>query len=82
MISIALNTDFVFWINFVSKFNVFTLDSVPDALIRSSILRGLPAEYNADSIRCFFAVLFLARDEKIDILQEEGNEEIRITLIK
>jgi len=35
-----------------------------------------------DSIRCFFAVLFLARDEKIDILQEEGNEEIRITLIK
>jgi segregation and condensation protein A len=35
-----------------------------------------------DSIRCFFAVLFLARDEKIDILQEEGNEEIRVTLIK
>ena len=35
-----------------------------------------------DSIRCFFAILFLARDEKIDILQEEGNEEIRITLIK
>ena len=35
-----------------------------------------------DSIRCFFAVLFLARDEKVDILQEEGNEEIRVTLIK
>ena len=34
-----------------------------------------------DSIRCFFAVLFLARDEKIDIMQEEG-EEIRVTLIK
>ena len=34
-----------------------------------------------DSIRCFFAILFLARDEKIDILQEEG-EEIRVTLIK
>jgi len=33
-----------------------------------------------DSIRCFFAILFLARDEKIDILQEE--EEIRVTLIK
>ena len=32
-----------------------------------------------DSIRCFFAVLFLARDEKIDIMQEEG-EEIRVTL--
>ena len=35
-----------------------------------------------DSIRCFFAILFLARDEKIDIMQEEGEEEIRITLIK
>ena len=35
-----------------------------------------------DSIRCFFAVLFLARDEKVDILQEEGDEEIRVTLIK
>ena len=35
-----------------------------------------------DSIRCFFAILFLARDEKVDIMQEEGNDEIRITLIK
>jgi len=35
-----------------------------------------------DSIRCFFAILFLARDEKIDILQKEGDEEIRVTLIK
>ena len=35
-----------------------------------------------DSIRCFFAILFLARDEKIDILQEEGEDEIRVTLIK
>jgi segregation and condensation protein A len=33
-----------------------------------------------NSIRCFFAILFLARDEKIDIMQEE--EEIRVTLIK
>jgi len=35
-----------------------------------------------DSIRCFFAILFLARDEKVDILQEEGNDEIMVTLIK
>tara|TARA_B100000029_G_scaffold137016_1_gene131742 strand:+ start:17 stop:748 length:732 start_codon:yes stop_codon:yes gene_type:complete len=35
-----------------------------------------------DSIRCFFAILFLARDEKIDIMQEEDEEAIRITLIK
>ena len=33
-----------------------------------------------DSIRCFFAVLFLARDEKIDIEQIE--DDIKITLIK
>ena len=33
-----------------------------------------------DSIRCFFAILFLARDEKIDIEQIE--EDIKITVIK
>jgi segregation and condensation protein A len=33
-----------------------------------------------DSIRCFFAILFLARDEKIDIEQIE--DDIKITLIK
>jgi len=33
-----------------------------------------------DSIRCFFAILFLARDEKIDIEQIE--EDIKITIIK
>lgn len=33
-----------------------------------------------DSIRCFFAILFLARDEKIDIEQTE--DDIKVTLIK
>ena len=33
-----------------------------------------------DSIRCFFAVLFLARDEKIDVEQIE--DDIKVTLIK
>ena len=33
-----------------------------------------------DSIRCFFAVLFLARDEKVDLLQVD--DDISITLIK
>ncbi len=33
-----------------------------------------------DSIRCFFAVLFLARDEKVDL--EQADEDIKITLIK
>ena len=33
-----------------------------------------------DSIRCFFAILFLARDEKVDL--EQVDEDIKITLIK
>ena len=33
-----------------------------------------------DSIRCFFAILFLARDEKVDLLQVD--DDISITLIK
>jgi segregation and condensation protein A len=33
-----------------------------------------------DSIRCFFAILFLARDEKIDIEQIE--DDIKIIIIK
>ena len=33
-----------------------------------------------DSIRCFFAILFLARDEKVDLMQVD--EDIKVTLIK
>ncbi len=33
-----------------------------------------------DSIRCFFAILFLARDEKVDL--EQIDEDIKIILIK
>ena len=33
-----------------------------------------------DSIRCFFAILFLARDEKVDLMQID--EDIKVTLIK
>jgi len=33
-----------------------------------------------DAIRCFFAVLFLARDQKIEL--EEINDDIKITLIQ
>ena len=33
-----------------------------------------------DSVRCFFAILFLARDEKIDLLQVD--DDIKVTLIK
>jgi len=33
-----------------------------------------------DSIRCFFAALFLARDQKVDL--EQIDEDIKIILIK
>ena len=33
-----------------------------------------------DSIRCFFAILFLARDEKVDLMQVD--DDISITLIQ
>ena len=33
-----------------------------------------------DSIRCFFAILFLARDEKVDLMQVD--DDITVTLIK
>ena len=33
-----------------------------------------------DSIRCFFAILFLARDEKVELVQID--EDIKIVLIK
>jgi segregation and condensation protein A len=33
-----------------------------------------------DAIRCFFAILFLARDEKVEL--EQVDEDIKITLVK
>ena len=33
-----------------------------------------------DSIRCFFAILFLARDEKVDLMQVD--DDVKITLLK
>ena len=33
-----------------------------------------------DAIRCFFAILFLARDEKVEL--EQIDEDIKITLVK
>ena len=42
------------------------------------LLQDIIAELDeVDSIRCFFAVLFLARDEKVDIEQIE--DDIKIT---
>lgn len=45
------------------------------------VLQDIIADLDiTDSIRCFFAVLFLARDEKIEVEQLE--DDIKITLVK
>ena len=45
------------------------------------LLQNIIAELDqVDSIRCFFAALFLARDQKVDL--EQVNEDIKIILVK
>ena len=45
------------------------------------LLQDIIAELNqVDSIRCFFAALFLARDQKVDLEQQE--DDIKIILMK
>ena len=56
--SSALNDVFVFFIIEFSNSSVFVLDSVPEALINSSIFNGLPAEYRADSILAVASSIF------------------------
>ena len=47
----------------------------------NALLATITKDLNAkDSIRCFFAILFLARDEKVDLMQLD--DDITITLIK
>ena len=48
-----------------------------DSELLASITKDLDT---TDSIRCFFAILFLARDEKVDLLQV--SDDIQVTLIK
>ena len=45
------------------------------------LLQEIIAELNqVDSIRCFFAALFLARDQKVDL--EQVGDDIKITIVK
>ena len=47
----------------------------------SGLLKDIVSELETiDSIRCFFAILFLARDQKVELEQIE--DDIKITLIK
>ena len=47
----------------------------------TALLATITKDLNTtDSIRCFFAILFLARDEKVDLMQ--ADDDITITLIQ
>ena len=47
----------------------------------SGLLKTIVADLETiDAIRCFFAVLFLAKDEKVEL--EQVDEDIKITLVK
>ena len=70
---------------FISLENI--IGQYEDLIIRKisnqgfGMLQNIISELDmVDSIRCFFAILFLARDEKIDIEQIE--DDIKITIIK
>lgn len=70
---------------FISLENI--IGKYEDLIIRKisnqgfGMLQNIISELDmVDSIRCFFAILFLARDEKIEIEQIE--DDIKITIIK
>ncbi len=45
------------------------------------LLKNIVADLDTiDSIRCFFAILFLAKDQKVELEQQE--DDIKITLIR
>ncbi|MDH5463238.1 MAG: chromosome segregation protein ScpA [Nitrosopumilus sp.] len=51
------------------------------SLVGFGLLQEIIAELDqVDSIRCFFAVLFLARDQKVDL--EQIDDDIRIIIVK
>ena len=65
--------------NIIGEYQDLVLNKLKDTgtILLGSITKKLDTTM---SIRCFFAILFLARDEKVDLLQED--EDIRVTLIK
>lgn len=63
------------------------IEKYQDLIIRkievegSGLLKNIIADLDTiDSIRCFFAVLFLAKDQKVELEQQE--DDIKITLIR
>jgi len=65
--------------NIIGKYEDLIVKKIQDA--GSGFLNKIVSELEPiDAIRCFFAILFLARDEKIEI--EQVDEDIKVTLIK
>lgn len=65
--------------NIIEKYEDLIMRKI--SLTGQGLLQEIIAELDeVDSIRCFFAILFLARDQKVDLEQIE--EDIQITLIR
>ena len=65
--------------NIIGKYEDLILRKIGDT--GSAMLQNIVAELETiDAIRCFFAILFLARDEKIDL--EQVDDDIKIIKIK
>jgi len=63
----------------IGKYEDLIMKKIADA--GEGLLQDIIAELDqVDSIRCFFAALFLARDQKVDLEQQE--DDIKIILMK
>jgi segregation and condensation protein A len=65
--------------NIIEKYEDLVLKKI--GTIGHGLLHDIIAELDTiDSIRCFFAILFLARDQKVDL--EQVGDDIRITVVE
>ena len=65
--------------NIIEKYEELITNKISS--VGSGMLKDIVSDLDTiDSIRCFFAVLFLARDKKVELEQIE--DDIKITLIK
>jgi len=65
--------------NIIEKYEKLVTNKI--RVTGTGMLKDIVMELDTiDSIRCFFAILFLARDQKVDLEQIE--DDIKITLIK
>ena len=65
--------------NIIEKYEALITNKIRS--VGSGMLKDITTDLDTiDSIRCFFAVLFLARDQKVELEQIE--DDIKITLIK